>query len=314
MISGKQTFAKCSQFSENSAELLSITTPFFAILEASMVDHSPVTLASTIDSGNELQGGHNFEPQSAAAGTESPTDLCTHDRTRLRKGSASIFQNIMLYDVVCKYEVGLREYLRRRPELWESVMFFDHHNKRTLGDVVRIHEPTPDEPTRFDIEESIPGSKDEVRLYSHVNCNRVERRRKYLACDPDWLAYAARTTGSEENEVKRNRISWGGRGTHHCYYFELPLHRSRCGSGSWRRRLSVCLAHPTSAKSQRTSRPVVLSPFLSCQSPGDAHRAKLLRVNKTIRLGGLFPPLLLVFFCEFQRELIKLQGPQHFAH
>lgn len=166
-----------------------------------MVDHSPVTLAPTIDSGNELQGGHNFEPQSAAAGTESPTDLCTHDRTRLRPGSASIFQNIMLYDVVCKYEVGLREYLRRRPELWESVMFFDHHNKRTLGDVVRIHEPTPDEPTRFDIEESIPGSKDEVRLYSHVNCNRVERRRKYLACDPDWLAYAARTTGSEENEI-----------------------------------------------------------------------------------------------------------------
>ena len=91
----------------------------------------------------------------------------------------------------------------------ESVTFFNHHNKRTLGDVVGIHEPTPSEPARFDIEVSISGSKDEVLLYSRVNCNRVERRRKYLACDPDWLAYAARTTGFEENEVKGNIIPGG---------------------------------------------------------------------------------------------------------
>jgi len=86
--------------------------------------------------------------------------------------------------------------------MWERIQFFDEHNKRSYGFVAGICKPDDSsEPTRYDIEVPIRGKKDKVLFYTSVNRRRVMRLQKYLACDEDWLAYAARTSGFETNEI-----------------------------------------------------------------------------------------------------------------
>ena len=82
-------------------------------------------------------------------------------------------------------------------------VLFDEHNKRSYGFVAGICKPEDSsKPTRYDIQVPIRGKKDKVLFYTSVNRRRVMRLQKYLACDEDWLAYAARTSGFETNEVR----------------------------------------------------------------------------------------------------------------
>ena len=101
-----------------------------------------------------------------------------------------------------------RKWLHEDPVVTETIMFFNKDNKRIYGTIARVHKSNSiNEPTRFDIDIPAPGSKsDKVLRYRNVNRNRVERLQKYFSCDSDWMAYAARSTGFEESEVKATRI------------------------------------------------------------------------------------------------------------
>lgn len=137
---------------------------------------------------------------------EDVTEDAVADRRIIHAGND--VQNCVLYHIVCMYEKERRKWLSEHPVVSENVVFFNQHNERTPGIVSKVLKPTAiDEPVRFNIDISTPGSKsDQVLRYKNVNWNRVERRQKYFACDPDWLAYAARATGFEESEVKATRV------------------------------------------------------------------------------------------------------------
>jgi len=76
------------------------------------------------------------------------------------------------------YEKERRKWLSEHPVVSENVVFFNQHNERTPGIVSKVLKPTAiDEPVRFNIDISTPGSKsDQVLRYKNVNWNRVEPR------------------------------------------------------------------------------------------------------------------------------------------
>ena len=122
------------------------------------------------------------------------------ERSSLVPGS--YMQNLLLYQVACCYEVALRECMNMGPLLWESVNFWDNHNRFRLGQIVLVHAP---ESTGgvfcFNIQIRLKSNSDECDEFVRVKHTRVVRIRKYLGNDDHWRSCAVRVTGYPSSEV-----------------------------------------------------------------------------------------------------------------
>ena len=122
------------------------------------------------------------------------------ERSSLVPGS--YMQNLLLYQVACCYEVALREYMNMDPLLWETVNFWDNHNRFRLGQIVLVHAPeSTDGVFRFNIQVRSKGNSDECDEFVRVKHTRVVRIRKYLGNDDHWRSYAVQVTGYPSSEV-----------------------------------------------------------------------------------------------------------------
>jgi len=110
-------------------------------------------------------------------------------------------QSVLLYHVACEFEIVRRDYVAAPPVPGETVKFYDHKNLLVEGQVLVAHPPVADQPLRFDIQVGIKGTKNQVLFFHNVKRSRIARASKNLACDEDWLKYAATISSFEKYEI-----------------------------------------------------------------------------------------------------------------